>query len=104
MPDTGYNSTEVLEVLIGGCIGFVAVIGLIIFFILRYKVKIEQIKADAMVKAEEVRAKNQLEIERMLMQERHNSYYDNFKSNSLQDEICNDNEMIQNRHNERKRI
>ncbi len=34
----------------------------------RYRIKVEQIKADALVRAEEVRAKNQLEIEKLIYQ------------------------------------
>lgn len=36
--------------------------------IVKYKLKVEQIKADAMVRAEEVRARNQLEIEKLFYQ------------------------------------
>lgn len=35
----------------------------------KYKLKVEQIKADAMVRAEEVRSRNQLELERLMRQE-----------------------------------
>lgn len=34
--------------------------------VLKYRLKKEQIKADAMVKAEEIKAKNQLEIEKLI--------------------------------------
>lgn len=36
--------------------------------IMRYKLKKENIEADAMVKAEEIRGRNQLEIERLMLQ------------------------------------
>lgn len=36
----------------------------------KYKLKVEQIRADAMVRAEEVRSRNQLELERLMRQER----------------------------------
>lgn len=39
----------------------------------RYKLKAEQIKADAMVRAEEVRSRNELELERLLRQDQANS-------------------------------
>lgn len=35
----------------------------------KYKLKVEQIRADAMVRAEEVRSRNQLELERLMRQE-----------------------------------
>lgn len=34
----------------------------------KYKIRVEQIKADALVRAEEVKAKNQLEIEKLIYQ------------------------------------
>ncbi len=34
--------------------------------VLKYRLKKEQIKADAMVRAEEIKAKNQLEIEKLI--------------------------------------
>ncbi len=37
--------------------------------ILKYRLKKEQIKADAMVRAEEIKAKNQLEIEKLIHQD-----------------------------------
>ena len=36
----------------------------------KYKLRVEQIRADAMVRAEEVRSRNQLELERLMRQER----------------------------------
>lgn len=41
----------------------------------KYKLKVEQIKADAMVRAEEVRCRNQLELEKIL-REGHNATAD----------------------------
>ncbi len=38
----------------------------------RYKLKAEQIKADAMVRAEEVRSRNELELERLVRQDQAN--------------------------------
>ena len=35
----------------------------------KYKLKVEQIRADAMVRAEEVRSRNQVELERLMRQE-----------------------------------
>ncbi len=37
--------------------------------ITKYKLKVEQIKADALVRAEEVRSRNQLELEKLIRQE-----------------------------------
>jgi hypothetical protein len=42
----------------------------------KYKLKKEQIKADAMVRAEEIRARNQIELEKMMRQDRENDAYD----------------------------
>jgi hypothetical protein len=39
----------------------------------RYKLKAEQIKADAMVRAEEVRSRNELELERLMRQDQANN-------------------------------
>ena len=41
--------------------------------ITRYKLKVEQIKADAMVRAEEVRSRNELELERLMRQDQTNN-------------------------------
>ena len=38
--------------------------------ITKYKLRLEQIKADAMVKSEEIRAKNQLEMEALYVRDR----------------------------------
>jgi uncharacterized membrane protein YgaE (UPF0421/DUF939 family) len=99
-----YDPTEVTGILVGGGIGLVAIICVIIFFVLRYRIKIEQIKADAMVRAEEVRAKNQLEIEKMLIEESHKTSNDKVKNNILHDESYDEDVMLKNRENERKRI
>ncbi len=106
---SSYDPTEVTEALIGGGIGLVAIIGVIVFFVLRYRVKIEQIKADAMIRAEEVRAKNQLEIERMLLEERRNqpNYKVNNSSlndNSFSDDSLSEDEMMQSRRNQKNRM
>ncbi|NLV36416.1 MAG: hypothetical protein GXY17_07065 [Clostridiaceae bacterium] len=37
--------------------------------ITKYKLKVEQIRADAMVRAEEVRSRNQLELERLMQKD-----------------------------------
>lgn len=50
-------------------VGIVALIPITIVSVVtlsRTRLKVEQIKANAMIKAEEVKAKNQLEIERLL--------------------------------------
>ncbi len=41
----------------------------------KYKLKVEQIRADAMVRAEEVRSRNQLELERLIQQDQENATY-----------------------------
>lgn len=51
-----------MSVLIVGAIGMSLIIS-------RHRLKVHQIKADAMVRAEEIRAKNQIEIERLLSQD-----------------------------------
>jgi hypothetical protein len=51
---------------------FAMTVGLIIAvtaMISKYKLKAEQIKADALVRAEEVRTRNQLELERLMRQD-----------------------------------
>ncbi|KNY26048.1 hypothetical protein [Pseudobacteroides cellulosolvens] len=101
---SSYDPTEVTEALIGGGIGLVAIVGVIIFFVLRYRIKIEQIKADAMVRSEEVRAKNQLEIERMLIEERQNQSNYNINKNLFSDDSLSDDEMMQNRRNQKNRM
>lgn len=104
MFETSYNPTAMTEALVGGGIALVAIVGIIIFFVLRYRVKIEQIKADAMIRAEEVRAKNQLEIERMLLEERRNQSDYKVNNNSFSDDSLSEDEMMQNRRNQKNRM
>jgi len=47
----------------------VAVTAILANAISKHKLKVEQIKADAMVRVEEVRARNQLELERLVREE-----------------------------------
>lgn len=60
--------------------GFIAIFGFAICLVIsvtailtdsitKYKLKVEQIRADALVRSEEVRTKNQLELEKLLRQE-----------------------------------
>jgi hypothetical protein len=49
--------------------------------ITKYKLKVEQIKADALVRVEEVRAKNQLELEKLMKKEQNNYSNNNGKYN-----------------------
>lgn len=60
--------------------GFIAVFGFAVCLVIsvtailadsitKYKLKVEQIRADALVRSEEVRTKNQLELEKLLRQE-----------------------------------
>jgi hypothetical protein len=57
-------------------IGFIITITAILTdAISKYKLKKEQIKADAMVRAEEVRARNQLELEKIMRQGQGNDAY-----------------------------
>lgn len=58
-------------------IGFIITITAILTdAISKYKLKKEQIKADAMVRAEEVRSRNQLELEKIMRQSQGNGAYD----------------------------
>jgi len=51
-------------------IGFIITITAILSdTISKYKLKVEKIKADALVRSEEVRTRNQLELERLLRQD-----------------------------------
>lgn len=59
-----------------------------------YKLRVEQIKADAMVKAEEVRARNQLELEKLLRQDQVNSETGSMNRN---DPVQSDNENTNSR-------
>lgn len=52
-----------------GAIMIIAVTAILSTAISKYKLKVEQIRADAMVRAEEVRSRNQLELERLMHQE-----------------------------------
>ena len=47
-----------------GCV--TAMVILLVPQFIKYKLKVEQIRADALVRAEEVKAKNQLELERLM--------------------------------------
>lgn len=59
-------------------VGFIITITSIISqSITQYKLKVEQIKADALVRAEEVRTRNQLELEKLIRQEQNYSNNDN---------------------------
>lgn len=49
---------------------FTAIVIVTVSVYTKYRLKVEQIKADAMVRAEEVRAKNQLEMEKLMYSER----------------------------------
>lgn len=55
---------EDIVIPIVGCVTAMAII-LVPQFI-RYRIKVEQIRADALVRAEEVKAKNQLELEKLM--------------------------------------
>jgi hypothetical protein len=55
---------------------FAIAVGLVITVIsqiTKYRIKVEQIRADALVRTEEVRARNQLELEKLMRQEENNS-------------------------------
>ena len=49
---------------IAGMLTAVIIVTVIVYT--KYRLKVEQIKADAMVRAEEVRAKNQLDLEKLM--------------------------------------
>lgn len=85
-----------------GFVVFITVIGLFITSreFMKFKLKKEQIKADTLLKTEEIRAKNQLDIEKLIMQDKANTvrsinYAD---TNSIQDEALSER---RNRLNER---
>ena len=65
--------------------------------ILKYRLKKEQIKADALVKAEEIKAKNQLDIEKLIHQD--NSVKEAYRCDN-EDAINND----ENLNSHRRRI
>jgi len=71
-------------------VGFVITITAILAdSITKYKLKVEQIKADALVRAEEVRTRNQLELEKLLQQDQtynNNTYANNRESTLIYDE------------------
>ncbi len=51
-------------------VGFIiAITAILASTITKYKLKVEQIKADALVRAEEIRSRNQLELEKLLRQD-----------------------------------
>lgn len=56
------------------CVGLVITVTAILSdAISKYKLKVEQIRADAMVRAEEVRSRNQLELERLMQKDQENA-------------------------------
>ena len=87
----------------------IAAIVLLIAFIKNFKflyneikhfvLKRDQIKADAMVKVEEIRAKNQLELEKLMMQENRTTQY----KESLNNDTPYDKSLLEkpNKHKER---
>ena len=85
-----------------GFVVFITVIGLFITSreFMKFKLKKEQIKADTLLKTEEIRAKNQLDIEKLIIQDKANTvrsinYAD---TNSIQDKALSER---RNRLNER---
>lgn len=68
--------------------------------VMKYKLKKEQIKADTLLKTEEIRAKNQLDIEKLIIQDKANTVQSvNYvETNSIQDEALSER---RNRLNER---
>lgn len=65
--DVGLNMIPIFAISVGLIITVTAILS---DTISKYKLKVEQIRADAMVRAEEVRSRNQLELERLMRQER----------------------------------
>ncbi len=56
------------------CVGLIITVTAILSdTISKYKLKVEQIRADAMVRAEEVRSRNQLELEKLMQQDQENA-------------------------------
>jgi hypothetical protein len=68
--------------------------------VMKFKLKKEQIKADVLIKTEEIRAKNQLDIEKLIQQDKvNNAHSANYaENNSNQDEVSSER---RNRLNER---
>ncbi|MCX7841581.1 MAG: hypothetical protein N2489_00715 [Clostridia bacterium] len=62
-PDTLGLLIPIVAIATGGIIAITSIYT-------KYRLNVEQIKADAMVKAEEIRARNQYDIERMIMEDR----------------------------------
>lgn len=56
-----------------GVILIISVTAILSSTISKHKLKVEQIRADAMVRAEEVRSRNQLELEKLVRAEQANS-------------------------------
>ncbi len=51
--------------------------------VMKFKLKKEQIKADALVRTEEIKAKNQLDIEKLIMQERVDTAQSQYRTNTV---------------------
>jgi predicted Holliday junction resolvase-like endonuclease len=69
---------EDIIVPIAGILTAVIIVSISIYT--KYRIKVEQIKADAMVRAEEVRAKNQLELERLMQRDYSEKNNENFST------------------------
>jgi len=66
----------------------------------KHKLKVEQIRADAMVRAEEVRSRNQLELEKLVRAEQANSAG---KSDYSARSVASDEELQANHEESRQR-
>jgi hypothetical protein len=69
---------EDIIVPIAGMLTAVIIVSISIYT--KYRIKVEQIKADAMVRAEEVRAKNQLELEKLMQRDNSEKNNENFST------------------------
>jgi hypothetical protein len=69
---------EDIIVPIAGMLTAVIIVSISIYT--KYRIRVEQIKADAMVRAEEVRAKNQLELEKLMQRDNSEKNNENFST------------------------
>jgi hypothetical protein len=69
------TSSDLAGIILGGILGIAGISISITVIYTKYKLRIENIKAQVQIKSEEIRAKNQLEIEKL-----YGSHTDNTKS------------------------
>ncbi|MCX8129865.1 MAG: hypothetical protein N3I35_07180 [Clostridia bacterium] len=74
------ENIEDIIIPIAGCLTAITIV--VTVQVSKYKLKVEQIKADALVRAEEIKAKNQLELERLIRVDHQKSKYSDSISGS----------------------